>query len=65
MENNMKSFKYIIEAAYVGNIGFYEMMEFLKKANKKQEKEMDRAVENNDLAAFKGLIHSVLGVKLK
>jgi len=61
----MKSFKFLYEAAYAGNIGFEEMVKFYSKANKKQEKEMDAAVKNNDFEAFKSLIQSVIGVKLK
>jgi len=61
----MKSFKFILEAAYKGNIGFEEMVKFYSKANKAQEKEMDLAVRNNDFDAFKSLIQMVIGVKLK
>ncbi len=61
----MKTFKYILEAAYVGNIGFAEMVDFYRKANKAQEKEMDKAVKNNNFDDFKALIQTVLGVKLK
>lgn len=61
----MKSLKFLIEAAYKGNIGFEEMVKFYSKANKKQEKEMDVAVKNNDFDTFKSLIQIVIGVKLK
>jgi len=61
----MKSFKFLIEAAYAGNIGFAEMVAFYQKANAKQEKEMDKAVKNNDWESFKKLIKLVLGTSLK
>jgi len=61
----MKTFKQIDEAAYVGNIGFQEMVQFYQKATKSEEKEMDKAVKNNDFKMFKDLILKVIGVKLK
>ncbi len=61
----MKSFKFLNEAAYKGNIGFEEMVKFYSKANKSQEKQMDAAVKDNDFDAFKSLIQMVIGVTLK
>ena len=61
----MKSFHQIQEAAYVGNLGFSEMVAFYKKANKDEEKQMDVAVKKNDYSLFKQLIKKVLGVTLK
>ena len=61
----MKSFKFLLEASYKGNIGFEEMVRFYRKADKAQEKEMDAAVKKNDFVAFKTLIQLVLGVTLK
>ena len=61
----MKSFKFLSEAAYKGNIGFEEMVRFYRKANKAQEKNMDKAVKDNDFNLFKSLILQVIGVTLK
>jgi len=61
----MKSFKFLDEAAYAGNIGFEEIVKFYQKANKKEELEMDRAIKKNDFSRFRELIFQVLGVKLK
>lgn len=61
----MKSLKFLIEAAYVGNIGFEEMVKFYQKATPAQEKEMDKAVKNNNYPKFKALIKLVLGTELK
>ena len=40
----MKTFSQVQEAAYVGNLGFSEMVAFYKKASKDEEKQMDAAV---------------------
>lgn len=61
----MKSFKFLREAAYRGNIGFAEMVEFYKKATKEQEQEMDKAIASNNWEKFRKIIQDVLGVKLK
>lgn len=61
----MKSFKFLREAAYRGNIGFSEMVEFYKKATKEQEQEMDKAIAGNNWEKFRKIIQDVLGVKLK
>jgi len=61
----MKSFKFLDEAAYAGNIGFEEMVKFYQKADKQQEREMDKAIKKNDFVRFKELVQLVLGVKLK
>lgn len=61
----MKTFIQIQEAAYVGNLGFSEMVAFYKKASKDEEKQMDAAVKKNDYNLFKKLVKAVLGVTLK
>jgi len=61
----MKSFKFLLEAAYAGNIGFQEMVKFYQTATKQQEKEMDRIIASNNWEAFKKLVFKVIGTELK
>ncbi len=53
------------EAAYHGNIGFEEMVEFMRKATKKQIEEMKLVTLKGDWDAFTKLIQKVTGTKLK
>jgi len=61
----MKSLKFLIEAAYKGNIGFEEMVKFYTIATKAQEAEMDKAIKSNNWEKFRKLIKTVLGTELK
>jgi len=62
----MKFEKWILtEAAYAGNMGIMEMIEFYKKATKNQIKEMEKAAKDKDWEAFRSIIKDVLGVELK
>jgi hypothetical protein len=61
----VKSFKFLNEAAYAGNIGFEEMVKFYQKATKSEEKRMDKAIKDNDWETFKSLIKLVIGTSLK
>ena len=54
----------IIEAAYKGNIGFEEMINFYRKATPEEKKKMEEIVKNNNWNAYKKLIKDVLGVSL-
>jgi len=62
----MTSFsKWILtEAAYPGNMGIIEMIEFYKKASKQEVKEMEKAAKKKDWDAFKEIIKKVIGVEL-
>ena len=53
------------EAAYPGNIGFAEMVEFYKVASKSEITEMEKIVKKGDWNKFKELITKVTGEKLK
>jgi len=61
----MRSFREINEAAYVGNMGFAEMVAFYQKASPADQVKMDAAVKKDDFKLFKKLIQKVLGVALK
>jgi len=61
----MKSLKFLIEAAYKGNIGFEEMVKFYTVATKAQEAEMDKAIKSNNWEKFRKLVKTVLGTELK
>jgi len=53
------------EAAYFGNIGFEELMEFYKKANRREEFQMKKIIERGDWEAFRKMIKTVTGKELK
>ena len=53
------------EAAYPGNIGFVEMVEFYKVASPSEIKEMEKIIKKGDWNKFKELITKVTGEKLK
>jgi hypothetical protein len=55
----------IEEAAYQGNLGFAEMMQFFKVATKEQESLMDKYLKKNDFASAWSLLKKVTGVKLQ
>jgi hypothetical protein len=53
------------EAAYPGNIGFEEMVEFYKVASKPEISEMEKLIKKGDWNKFKDLIKKVTGKDLK
>lgn len=53
------------EAAYPGNIGFQEMVEFWKKASDQDIKRMEKIANRGDWMSFIKLIRVVTGRKLK
>lgn len=53
------------EAAYPGNIGFEELIEFYKKASKSEITKMEKIIESGSWDKFKSMIEKVVGVKLK
>ena len=53
------------EAAYPGNIGFEELVEFYQVASDQEIVKMINCIENNDWMGFRNMIYKVLGVKLK
>ncbi len=53
------------EAAYPGNIGFQEMVEFWKKASDQDIKRMKKIADRGDWVSFIKLIRAVTGKKLK
>ena len=55
----------IDEAAYHGNIGFEELVEFYQTASKKDIIRMDEIIERGDWMGFKDMIYKTLGKKLK
>lgn len=55
----------IDEAAYMGNVGFEEMVEYYQKASNDEIKEMEKIIKKSDWNGFKSLIFKVLGKKLK
>lgn len=63
----MSKFKHYIinEASYDGNIGFEELVNFYQVADKKQTKEMEEIIKNEDWQSFKVMIKKVIGTKLK
>ena len=52
------------EAAYEGNLGFQELVQFHSKATPKQKKELNSHIKNKKHKEFRDLIHNVTGVKL-
>lgn len=61
----VRSFKFLLEASYFGNIGFQEMVKFYQKASSSDQDLMDQLVRKNDWEGFKKLIKKVLGITLK
>lgn len=55
----------IKEAAYSGNIGFQEMIEFYQKASDEQIKKMEAMIKKKSWDGVKALFKLVLGVELK
>ena len=55
----------LIEAAYPGNIGIMELINFNQRATPAERQEMKRVIEESDWNRFKELIKKVLGVDLK
>ena len=53
------------DAAYLGNIGFEELISFYKKADETQIKKMEKIIKDGDWNKFRNMIYNVLGVKLK
>ncbi len=60
----MLSFQEFSEAAYVGNVGFQELVKFHAKATPTQKKQLQSHIQNKKHKEFRDLIHSVTGVKL-
>ena len=54
-----------LEASYVGNLGFEEMIRFYQKATPAQAKLMDRIANTGNWKAAKVLIKRVLHVSLR
>ena len=55
----------IKEAAYAGNIGFQEMIQFYQKASEEQIKKMEVMIKKKSWNGVKALFKLVLGVELK
>jgi hypothetical protein len=53
------------EAAYPGNMGFEELVDFYKKASKSEIAKMEKIIEKGDWGKFKSMIEKITGVKLK
>jgi len=53
------------EAAYAGNIGFEEMINFYQKASEDQIKKMEGMIKKKSWIGVKKLFKLVLGVELK
>ena len=53
------------EAAYKGNIGFVEMVEFYQKASNSDIKRMEALIKKGSWSGVKKLFKTVLGVQLK
>lgn len=53
------------EAAYPGNVGFEEMVDFYQVASKSEITEMEKIIKKGDWNKFKQLIQKVTGKDLK
>ena len=53
------------EAAYPGNIGFEEMVNFYQVASKSEISEMEKLIKKGDWNKFRDLIKKVTGKDLK
>lgn len=60
----MLSFQEFSEAAYVGNIGFQELVKFHSKATPAQKKELQSHIQKKKHKEFRDLIKHVTGVEL-
>ena len=60
----MLSFQEFSEAAYVGNVGFQELVKFHSKATPAQKKQLQSHIQNKKHREFRDLIQSVTGVQL-
>lgn len=65
LEHYIMNYNDLNEAAYDGNLGFSELVEFYQKADKTEIDKMERLIKNDDWDGFKQLVQRVLGVKLK
>lgn len=63
-EQRVQYFKHLDEAAYVGNIGFQELVKFHSKATPSQKKELQSHIQNKKHKEFRDLIKHVTGIKL-
>ncbi len=54
----------LFEAAYPGNLGLMELVQFYNVATPEQKQEMDEVTNAGDWKRFKELVYEVLGVKL-
>lgn len=52
------------EAAYPGNLGFEELVNFYDVATDSERKQLDKAIKKNNWYEFKLLIQKVLNVTL-
>jgi uncharacterized protein YehS (DUF1456 family) len=62
----MKSFVWILrEAAYIGNLGFQEMVMLYQKATEAQLRKLEDIIRKNDESGFRRMVKKILGVTLK
>lgn len=54
----------IQEAAYAGNIGFVEMVQFYQEASQSEIKKMESLIKKGSWKGVKALFKKVLGVEL-
>lgn len=57
--------KFLHDAAYEGNMGIMELMNFYDVATQSEIKQMEDILKRDDWDAFKKLIFKVLKVQLK
>ena len=55
----------VAEAAYPGNLGFEELMNFYQVASKQEIKEMEKVIKEGDWNKFRLLIKKVIGKELQ
>ncbi len=55
----------VYEAAYPGNIGFEELVQYYEVASKQEIKEMEKVIKKGDWNKFRLLIKKVIGKELK
>ena len=60
----MLYFQEFCEAAYVGNVGFQELIKFHSKATPTQKKQLQSHIQNKKHKEFRDLIKHVTGVEL-
>jgi len=61
----MNKLRYILEAAYIGNIGFEEMIKLYQKATPKETKQIEKVIADEDWNGYKKLVKKILNVNLK